>query len=247
MGERTGIAWCDHTFNPWAGCARISPGCDACYAEAWARRYNFVEWGPHAERRRTSEAKWREVLRWDDKAERAGKRARVFCASLSDIFDNAAPDAWRADLWALISQTPALDWLILTKRPGNIAKMLPGNWGDGYANTWLGVTAENQAEFDRRWPELAPIPAAVRFVSYEPALGPLHIGAARPDWLICGAEQGPHDKPLRPMLVQWARDIRDECAAVGTAFFMKQLEIDGRVTDDPAAFPTTSEIREWVP
>lgn len=228
MSQNSLIEWCDHTWNPWMGCQKVSPGCDHCYAETAAdKRFGLVKWGPHGARRRTSDAKWREPHRWNKAA--GNTRPRVFCASWSDVFDNRAPDGARGDLWRLIAETPRLDWLLLTKRPENIARMLPADWGDGWRNVWLGCTAEDQAHFNRRWAILRDVPAAVRFISYEPALGPLVIGDARPDWIICGGESG---RDAREMPAQWAKALRDECAAAGVAFFMKQMTGKRRIPDD---------------
>ena len=134
MGEYSAIEWCDHTFNPWIGCQHVSPGCDHCYAERMAdQRFRWVEWGPHGQRKRTSAATWNNPRRWNAKAhafsQTHGHRPRVFCASLADVFDNQAPKGSRDDLFRLIRATPGLDWLLLTKRPQNIAKMLPARLG----------------------------------------------------------------------------------------------------------------------
>ena len=125
MSEITGISWTDHTFNPWTGCTKVSPACDNCYAEALAKRSPkaFGSWLPGGARKRTSEAYWRQPLAWNRRAEKEGRRARVFCASMADVFDNQVPDDWRADLFDLIQHTPALDWLLLTKRPQNVLPM----------------------------------------------------------------------------------------------------------------------------
>ena len=97
MAENSKIEWCDHTFNPWIGCQKVSPGCDHCYAEAMMdKRYGRVQWGPHGERERTSQNNWKMPLRWAKKAN--GHRPRVFCASLADWLDNTAPRSWRDDL-----------------------------------------------------------------------------------------------------------------------------------------------------
>lgn len=226
MAEYSKIEWTDHTFNPWTGCTNVSPGCDHCYAEAWSKRSGHVKWGNNP-RKRTTEAYWKSPLIWQSKADHFaalhGRRQRVFCASLADVFDNQADKAWRADLWNLIRQCRGLDWLLLTKRPQNIKKMLPDDWGDeGYPNVWLGFTGEDQQHFDQRWKHLAAIPAAVRFVSYEPAIGPLRLDgneATLPDWLISGGESGYGSRPMQP---QWARDIIEDCAALGVAAFHKQ-------------------------
>ncbi|ASQ11079.1 DUF5131 family protein [Sinorhizobium meliloti] len=230
MGANTKISWADHTFNPWIGCQKVSPGCDHCYAEGWAERFGTVTWGPHGARRRTSAATWRSPSAWPRIID--GRRPRIFCASLADVFDNRVPREWRADLFALIQAMPWFDWLILTKRPENVAAMLPDDWNDGWANVWLGISAEDQAHYDRRWPILADIPAAVRFVSYEPALGPLSISGHPdvPDWLIAGCESG---KGARPANSDWFRSIRDECTATDTAFFLKQTMHDGRKVETP--------------
>jgi protein gp37 len=227
MARLTNIGWTDSTFNPWTGCQNVSPGCDFCYAETWAARFRHVEWGPHAPRRRSSAAQWREPRLWNRQAPDFfalhRRRRRVFCASLADVFDNQVPPEWRRDLWDVVRETRELVWLILTKRPQNIRKMLPAEWGTGWPHVWFGVSAEDEDHYRQRWPVLAAIPAAVRFVSYEPALaplGPLDIGVRRlPDWLICGGESGPNRRPFDP---QWARDARDACEEHGVAFFHKQ-------------------------
>lgn len=180
MAENSKIEWTHHTFNPWLGCQKVGPGCDHCYAEAWDARglqRQETRWGAHADRTRTSPANWRKPLAWDRAAAAAGERHRVFCASLADVFDNHASilPEWRDDLWALIRATPHLDWMLLTKRPGNITKMLPEDWGSGYANVWLGCTVVNQEEADRDAVKLFEVPAAVRFLSMEPLLGPVDI------------------------------------------------------------------------
>jgi len=262
MAENSKIEWTHHTFNPWIGCMKVSPGCDHCYAETWDARGlqgKATRWGAHAARTRTSAANWRKPLAWNKAAAAAGERHRVFCASLADVFDNHASidPQWRRDLWALIAATPNLDWLLLTKRPSNIDYMLPHGWSGGWPNVWLGTTVENQTEADRRIPHLLGVPAAVRFLSCEPLLGPVdlthmdinghiasrHLGRiggywinaltgknddmGRPcpdvpklDWVICGGESGPGARPMHP---DWARSLRDQCQAAGTAFFMKQM------------------------
>lgn len=226
MGERTEIAWCDSTFNPWIGCQKVSAGCDNCYAEALMdKRFGRVEWGPHGERKRTSAANWQQPVGWNARARgfhlNFGRRRRVFCSSLADVFDNKAPEGARSDLFDLIAATPNLDWLLLTKRPENFARFFPtGKW----PNIWLGVTAEDQAAYDRRWPLLCEQRGvAVKFISYEPAVGPLTImnHKERPDWLICGGESGRgfRDVPL----FTWAGDLIDECDQGYVPFFFKQM------------------------
>jgi protein gp37 len=217
MAENSKIEWTDHTFNPWIGCQKVSPGCDHCYAETLSKRYGWVTWGPHGARKRTSDANWRKPRQWAKAARASGIRLRVFCASLADVFDNQVPDLWRGDLFDLIAATPELDWLLLTKRPENLARMFPTGW---WGNVWLGTTAEDQKHFDRRYPLIREARVPVHFISYEPALGPLSYLWGKPEWLICGGESGPGARTMDPA---WAREIRDQCAASGVAFFMKQM------------------------
>jgi len=229
MAENSKIEWTDHTFNPWIGCTKVSPGCDHCYAETWDARglqQRESRWGPHASRTRTSPANWRKPLAWNRAAEKAGKRARVFCASLADVFDNHASIKleWRDDLYKLIEATPHLDWLLLTKRPQNVARFVPGwmtpnSWP---ANIWLGTTVENQTEADRRTAHLARIPAQVRFLSCEPLLGRITPNLDGIHWVICGGESGPGAR-VRDGFEDAARSLRDQCGAAGVAFFMKQM------------------------
>jgi protein gp37 len=239
MGEKTEISWCDSTHNEWIGCQKVSAGCDNCYAEAmmdW--RYKRVDWGQRkmlgiapsvGTRSRTSEANRRKPFSWDRQAGKFyaehGRRRRVFCSSLSDVFDNQVPEEWRIDLWHTIRATPSLDWLLLTKRPENIEGMLPVSWRDDFdlwQHVWLGTTCEDQAAYDKRWPILRDIPAKVRFISYEPAIGPLRLVEKLdgPDWLICGGESG---AGYRPMQSNWVEDVRRDCRVFGTAFFFKQM------------------------
>lgn len=227
MGEVTGIEWCDHTFNPWIGCQKVSDGCDHCYAETLMdKRLKRVHWGPRGARQRTGESNWKQPYNWNRKAEADGVRRKVFCASLADWLDNKVPLEWRNDLCRLISFTPNLDWLLLTKRIENYERLSPWRYSTPPSNVWLGVTAENQEAYDRRWPILSAIPAPVRFISYEPALGPLSIRghAMKPDWIICGGESG---RGFRPMEEEWARSIRDQCERFNIPFFMKQMASKG--------------------
>ena len=229
MGKNSKISWTKHTFNPFIGCQHVSAGCDNCYAETLMdKRFGKVKWGPHGERVRTSESNWKQPLKWDKEARIAGRRDRVFCASLADWLDNKAPQQWRIDLASLIERTPNLDWLLLTKRPENFDVLSP--WGMNFPeNVWLGITAENQETFDRRWEYLDYAYAIVKFISYEPALGPLTLRGARPDWVICGGESG--DK-ARYMNTEWARDLRNECATEGIPFFFKQMSGRTEIPND---------------
>jgi protein gp37 len=178
-------------------------------------RYHRVQWGPHGERKRTSPENWRNPFKWAKDAN--GRRPRVFCASLADWLDNQVPSRWREDLAAIIEKTPQLDWLLLTKRIEMFGKLSPWQSDAVPKNVWIGTTCEDQKHFDRRWPHLFEI-EAIRFISYEPALGPLVLDDAQPHWVICGGESGPG---ARMMDAAWARSVRDECAVKGVAFFMK--------------------------
>lgn len=266
MSENSKIEWCDHTFNPWEGCQKVGPGCDHCYAEARNARFgggSAFNWGPGATRRRTSPSNWRKPLAWNAAHEAFfaahGRRQRVFCASLADIFDNAVSVQWRYALLRLIMDTPNLDWLLLTKRIGNAEAMLEQamraltvgreGWRDNYLpNVWVGATIVNQEEADRDIPKLLEAPAAVRFLSMEPLLGPVDLsvididghseiyplkgttncedddGVPVPDlpaldWVIVGGESGAGARPMHP---DWARSLRDQCAAAGVPFLFKQ-------------------------
>lgn len=240
MGEASKIEWTDATFNPWVGCTKISPGCDNCYAEGWAKRSGMVTWG--GSRRLTSASNWQQPIKWNRQATAEGVRKRVFCASLADVFDNEVDPMWRHRLFALIRATPNLDWLLLTKRIGNVKGMVPDDWAvnipgvrlDGYPNVWLGISVVNQEEAERDIPKLLAVPAAIRFLSCEPLLGPIDFNGCwvdhpNPamhenwlealDWVIVGGESG---GKARPMLEGWAIDLVAQCVAVGTSVFMKQ-------------------------
>lgn len=239
MVENSKIEWTDHTFNPWIGCAKVSPGCEHCYAETLMdTRYGRVEWGINGTRVRTSEINWRKPLSWNRKAEKEGVRFRVFCASLADVFENRNElIPWRQQLFHLISQTPHLDWLVLTKRPENVPHFgfQQQLWWPSESfprNVWIGTSVENQEQADKRIPELLKIPAAVRFLSCEPLLGPVDLHkagwnghnfdpdfAVEIDWVIVGGESGQDARPMHP---DWVGSMRDRCQAAGVAFFFKQ-------------------------
>lgn len=271
MGK-TAIEWTDFTFNPWWGCVKISPACDNCYAAAFSHRLGRDHWGPHATYRTFGDKHWQEPLRWNDEAQAAGVRKRVFCSSMADVFDNAADQALRERLWILICATPDLDWLLLTKRPQNIQGMLPAEWlTRRRPNVWLGTTVENQDEADRRIPHLLRVPARVHFLSCEPLLGPLNIepwlrcdqcGYTARDaatlmdhhlckaktlpisWVISGGESGPKARPSHP---DWFRSLRDQCEAAGVAYLHKQNGewAPGEVADDGGQTRTERVAWYW--
>lgn len=247
MGKNSVIEWTHHTFNPWWGCTKISPACKHCYAEAWSKRVGVDVWGARASRRFFGDGHWREPIRWNAEAACAGMRRRVFCASMSDVFEHRAElNPWRERLWHLIDATPWLDWLLLTKRPERVAGDVP--WRDQWpANVWLGTTAENQLWADRRIPSLIRLPAVVRFVSCEPVLGPIDLSGwfARDrlpgiDWVIAGGESGSR---ARPMHSDWPRLLRDQCIRAGVAFHFKQW---GNWRPDAPWMPRSSKRRDVI-
>jgi len=226
MGE-TSIEWADYTFNPWLGCTKVSPACDHCYAEAWAKRAGDPQLWQGA-RRRTTVEYWQQPFRWNDKAKAEGVRRRVFCASLADVFDNVIDPQWRSDLFQLISSTEHLDWLLLTKRIGNAPHMMwhamrdagirvLGMIPDYLPNVWLGATVANQEEADRDIPKLLRTPARARFLSCEPLLGPIDLGAFMKPIAMMPPESAPKTWPewnaqgLWPEWVpeRWRRNIEE--------------------------------------
>lgn len=221
MAKNSKIEWTHHTFNPWWGCAKISPGCDFCYAESWALRVGSNVWGAKADRRFFSENHWAEPLKWNREAEAVQQRRRVFCASMADVFENRSElDPWRQRLWALIEQTPWLDWLLLTKRPNLVKRYAP--WSRNWPlNVWLGTTVESQELAVKRLPEIVKIPAAIRFLSCEPLLDELNLEPwlDQIDWVIAGGESGSRARPMNP---EWPRKLRDQCQRIGVPFHFKQ-------------------------
>lgn len=245
MGKDSLIEWTDHTWNPWQGCLQVSPGCDNCYMFREKRR--FGQEPRHVIR--SSPATFDKPLSWKEDA-------KVFTCSWSDFFIEYA-DQWRDGAWEIIRSCPHLTFQILTKRPKNIVDRLPADWP--LPNVWLGVTAETQHEANLRISLLLRIPAAVRFVSVEPMLGAVdisqflgkvsgcnlccrtskdscraqsgdccHANETAPglDWVICGGESGPQ---ARAMQVEWAESLREQCAAAGVPFFMKQMSGKAKV------------------
>lgn len=220
-----------YSFNPWWGCVKVSPGCANCYALTLSRRYGHDVWGPAktTNRRMMSDNYWRQPLKWNAVAEKAGQRRRVFCASMADVFEEhpQVADA-RIRLLTLIDDTPWLDWLLLTKRPENIMEMMD-DWVNPFpSNIWIGTSVENQEQADKRIPELLKVPAKVRFLSCEPLLGPVDLGqwiipscepTSHVDWVIVGGESGPGARPMHP---DWARNLRDQCVEAGVAYHFKQ-------------------------
>lgn len=250
--ENSKIEWTEHTFNPWMGCTKVSPACDNCYAEKLVTgRMGKDVWGAGKPRALTSISNWNQPLKWNREAEKAGKRARVFCASLADVFDNEVPQEWRHRLYDLILATPHLDWLLLTKRIGNAKKFLPADWlVEPRPNIWIGATIANQEEADRDIPKLLEVPAVIRFLSMEPLLGPVNLRPLRLEqngervsiYPLEGAFQIPssHYNVMHPrihwvivggesgpgarptMTAKMVRSLRDQCEGAGTPFLFKQ-------------------------
>jgi len=244
MGENSNIQWTHHTFNPWIGCTKVSPGCANCYAETLRKRFGRDEWGPGKPRTRTSAANWAQPIRWDKAAAKAGERHRVFCASLADWLDLDVSRVWLADLLRLIADTPNLDWLLLSKRPENwhdrilsapleplgrdfFADSMVRQWLDGIPprNVWIGTTVEDQRRADERIPQLLSIPAQVWFVSNEPGLElvtlpPEFLALGQRAWCITGGESG---RRARPFDISWARSVVAQCKSADVPVFVKQL------------------------
>lgn len=222
MGQNTKIEWATHTFNPWWGCTKVSEACKHCYAESWAKRVGQPVWGPKSSRRTFGEKHWQQPLRWNKKAEATGDRPRVFCASMADVFeDRDELSPWREKLWPLIEATPHLDWLLLTKRPQNVARLAGwgANWPD---NVWLGTTVELQTRAEELLPYLEAVPAKIRFISAEPLLGELRIERwlqSTLNWVITGGESGPKARPASPL---WFRSLHLQCMENQVAFHFKQ-------------------------
>lgn len=252
--ENSKIAWTNNTFNPWIGCTNISAGCAHCYAESQDHRWGKDRWGKGKPRTLTSKANWNKVHAWNKEAREGGFEKKVFCASMADVFDQEVPDEWRHKLFELINQTPYLTWLLLTKRPYKQRMFINVNYPNT-PNVWAGTTVENE-ENEWRFDDLEKTLAPVHWISYEPAIGPLEMTRdTTVDWIICGGESG-HGARLFDL--NWARALRDQCAAQGQAFFMKQLGanwIDGEKKfhdltgmnkwDKPEDWPEDLRIREF--
>ena len=241
MGKNTKIEWTDATWNPIRGCSRVSEGCRNCYAESVAARFSdlgqpyhglaeFKIIGKDTPNERT-EAHWTgevafvpehldDPLRWK-------KPAKIFVNSMSDLFHEKVQDEWIEKIMQVILACPEHIFQVLTKRPERMGNWVR-NWKVGGVkfipppNLWLGVSVEDQKTADERIPLLLEIPAAVRWVSYEPALGPVNFQNWVPrgiDWIVMGGESGKNARPMHP---KWARDVRDLCKLVSTPFWFKQ-------------------------
>lgn len=258
MGEKTGISWAHHTKNKWLGCTRVGPGCGlahptageggGCYAEAASKRYGQDLWGDDKPRVLVQSFR-ADVRKWNRKAEEARERRRLFVNSFSDILDHRAEQSWRneiiEDAWAC----PWLDFLLLTKRIGNAAKMLPAELPP---NVWMGITCVDQDELDRDWRKLSPI-RALHWISHEPALGRIvRLPSFGCDWVVTGGESGHHPRPYD---VDWARDLIDQGRHAAVPIFVKQMgsnPVDGPEAlkftgkgDDPAEWPEDLRVQQF--
>lgn len=226
MAEWSGIEWTDHTLNLWIGCTEVSDACDRCYARTLMQdRFGRVQWGNHP-RDRTSRPTWRMAIKWNEYSKRNykryGRNLRVFVNSLSDFFDNQVPDEWRADGWQLMRECPHLIFMLLTKRPQNIKKMLPPFWDEIKHRVWLGTTIEHQEACDRNLPHLCEVDAAVRYLSCEPLLGNIILPTKAWDSIslvIGGGESGGEARPWHP---RWEEELREWCELGEVAYFWKQ-------------------------
>jgi protein gp37 len=243
MADHTAIEWTDATWNPVTGCTQLSPGCDHCYALAFAERFRGVPGHPYQQgfdlklwpERLTLPLTWK-------------RPRRIFVNSMSDLFHEDVPEAFIHEVFAVMAQADWHTFQVLTKRPRRMATLAPKlPWP---AHIWAGTSVELDRYAWRANSCLRQVPAAVRFVSAEPLLGPLpSLQLDHLHWVIAGGESGPHFRPCDPA---WMRDLRDRCQETGVAFFLKQWggrtpkalgrELDGRTWDEG---PTNTPVAQW--
>lgn len=242
--KNTLIEWAHHTVNFWWGCVEVSEACRNCYARTINKVFGRgrAAWGKNGVRWFIKGSQ-KDAISIARRAAKAGVRQRVFVNSMSDSFeDHEGLAGERERMLLLIELLPSVDWLLLTKRPENVRRMVPARWLWSWpAHVWIGTTVEDQNTYDTRVRELVGIPAAVRFLSMEPLLGwvnldlrshvfsfPIHVGLRgarfKPEdlpfhWVIAGGESGSDARPSHP---DWFRSLRDQCKAFGIDFFFKQ-------------------------
>ena len=225
--ENSGIAWTDHTFNPWIGCTKVGPGCQLCYAEDLATRRLGVEWGPGKARRRTKPQNWSKVRKWHREAEKAGVRPWVFVASLADVFDNEVDPAWRADLFALVDECRNLNFIFVTKRIGNGMQMLPPFFARDYPHVGVVATVVTQAECDRDAPKLRALKdmGLARWIglSIEPQIEKIAPKVQGIDWIITAGESDQGGQKARDYDVNWVTPLLAYCIENEAALFVKQF------------------------
>lgn len=235
MAEFSKIAWTTHTHNEWIGCTKVSPGCDNCYAEAMMdKRFGRAKWGAGQPRALTSAANRMKPFKWNREAEKSGERPFVFSASLSDWLDNEVDPAWRRHLLNTIAMTPNLVWLLLSKRIGNLRKMV--RTIDLPPNVAIGSSFVNHDEYKRDIDKLVEVKGEYNvlftFGSFEPLIGPVALDARAPDWIIVGGESRQNGQEPRYMHPTWARTMRDDAAYLRRAFFMKQMSDKTPIPED---------------
>lgn len=231
-----------YTHNEWWGCsAPAGDGCLNCYAAFLDKRTGGDYFGIGTAPRLTSERNRNQPYRWNRLAEAAGERRKVFCGSMMDIGDKNAPGGAREALWPKIIATGNLDWLLLTKRPSFLGRLLPEDWGCGYPNAALGTTVENRKSGLRRLDQLRDVPARLRFLSVEPLLEDLgDINLTGVGWVIIGGESGHR---CRPMQTEWADRIIAQCREQRVPVFFKQ--VGGKTPDAGGCLHRGEEIKEW--
>lgn len=221
----TSIEWTDATWNPVAGCSIVTAGCTNCYAMRMAARLEAmgVETYDGLTRKSGGRAKWTGRITLDRKAlavpDGWKKPRRVFVNSMSDLFHEDVPVEFIRDVWAVMARTPWHTYQILTKRPERMSEVLSKNGIPTLTNVWLGTSVED-ARVLARLDALRSVPAAIRFVSFEPLIGSV-AGANlySVDWAIVGGKSGPQARPMDPL---WVDEIHESCRRFGTAFFFKQ-------------------------
>lgn len=241
----TKIEWTDETWNPITGCSMISPGCAHCYAERMARRlagrYGYPQ-APHHFDVTVHPDRFGRPLRWK-------KPRRVFVCSMGDLFHVEVSGEALSLAFNVMRRTPQHTYQVLTKR----ARLMHEWCRHDYVpdNVWIGVSAENQEYADARIPYLLRTPAPVQFVSVEPMLEPIELERGRYwltepgprlGWVIVGCESGAGRRPCR---IEWVRDLVISCRAGGVPVFVKQLDIDGHVSHDPADWPADLRMQQF--
>jgi protein gp37 len=232
MADNSKIEWTEATWNPVTGCDKVSPGCAHCYAETFAERWRGVHGHPYEQ--------GFDLKLWPQRLEiplRWRRSRTIFVNSMSDLFHEEIPEDFIAQVFDVMRRADWHVFQILTKRHERLAELGPDlEWP---ANVWMGVSIENR-RFVHRADALRAVPAAVRFISAEPLLGPLEgLDLTGLDWLIAGGESGPKHRRMR---AEWARELRDRCLDEGVAFFFKQWggrtskaggrELDGQTWDE---------------
>lgn len=212
MAQKTAIEWTEATWNPVTGCDQVSPGCAHCYAKAFAERWRGIP-GHHFEQGFDLRI-WPERL---DQPKRWRRPRMIFVNSMSDLFHEEIPDDFIFQVFDAMREADWHTFQILTKRQERMVDL--GKDLDWPSNVWMGVSIENR-RFVHRTDSLREVPAAVRFVSAEPLLGPLeNLDLTGIDWLIAGGESGPGHRPVRE---EWLLDLRNRCIDEEVAFFFKQ-------------------------